>query len=162
MHRSLVICLPVQDRVVTHSQKWTAEVKLFIIFCYFFVFLALTQTAFTVTLRNQAKFVAELTEYFFCEAAGIQGNICERSFERLASDVPVAIGYALLGLYPIVSLIYVVNVEEIKESCCGRKGGNSKSISSHSSSTLVLRGTMVNGNSVISKANSNLNLEDNV
>ena len=144
---------------MTRSQKWTAEVKLFIIFCYFFVFLALTQTAFTVTLRNQPKFVAELTEYFFCEAAGIQGNICERSFERLASDVPVAIGYALLGLYPIVSLIYVVNVEEI---CCGKKGSNNKSFSSHSSSTLALKGTMVNGNSVISKANSNLNLEDNV
>ena len=117
------------------------------------MFLALTQTAFTVTLRNQPKFVAELTEYFFCEAAGIQGNICERSFERLASDVPVTIGYALLGLYPIVSLIYVVNVEEIKESCCGRKGGNSKS-------TVALKGVIFNGNFVISKANSSLNLDN--
>ena len=136
---------------MARPQKWTAKIKLLIIFCYFFVFLALTQTAFTVTLRNQPKFVAELTEYFFCEAAGIPGNICERSFERLASDVPVAIGYALLGLYPIVSLIYVVNVEEIKESCCGRKGGNNKS-------TVALKGVIFNGNS--SKANCSVSLDN--
>ena len=153
--------IPVQDRVVNQSQKWTAEIKLLILFCYFFVLLAVSQTALTFALRNQPKFLVELAGYFICEAKGILGSSCERSFERLAFDIPIAIGYGLLGLYPIVSLIYVVSVEELIESCRGKKKKNSVSLSGnsrHSSSTLALKGRM----SVNSKANSNLSLEHNV
>ena len=115
------ICLPLQDRITKPSRKVTPEIKLLIIFCYIFVFLALSQTTFAVGLRNRASFAAELTEYFFCEAAGISGRTCERSFERVAGDIPVAIGFVLYGLYPVVTLIYVVNIKELKEFCCGRK-----------------------------------------
>ena len=150
------ICLPLQDRITKPSTKVAAEIKLsLIIFCYFFVFLAVSQTAFTFAVRNQASFVAELAEYFFCEAAGISGLTCERSFERVASDIPVAIGLVLYGLYPVVTLIYVVNVEELKEFCCARKAssGAHRNAAYSSSSSASLKVTVVADN-CDSRANS--------
>ena len=83
----------------------TAEIKLLIIFCYFFSFTALSQTAFIVSLSNQPSLKAELAEYFFCEAAGVSGCTCERSFERISGEIPITIGFILLGLYPIVTAV---------------------------------------------------------
>ena len=111
--------------------------------------------------RNYSKFAEELREYFFCEAAGIPRSTCERSFERLAVNVALAIGYALLGLYPIVSLIYVVNVEELRAGCCGNKKSSGTGCASIRSS-IALKGAAVSGNSAISKANSKLSLAHNV
>ena len=149
------ICLPLQDRITKPSTKVTAEIKLLIIFSYFFVFLAVSQTAFAFALRNTPSFAAELAEYFFCEAAGISGLTCERSFERIAGDIPVAIGFVLYGLYPVVTLIYVVNVEELKEFCCARKAssGAHRSAAYSSSSSASLKVTVVTDN-CDSRANS--------
>ena len=151
------ICLPLQDRITKPSTKVTAEIKLLIIFCYFFVFLAVSQTAFAFALRNTPSFAAELAEYFFCEAAGIPGRTCERSFERIAGDIPVAIGFVLYGLYPVVTLIYVVNVKELKEFCCGRdskeSSGAHRNVAYSSSSSASLKVAVVADN-CDSRANS--------
>ena len=137
--------------------KVTAEIKLFIIFSYFFVFLAVSQTAFAFALKNTPSFLAELAEYFFCEAAGIPGRTCERSFERIAGDIPVAIGFVLYGLYPVVALIYVVNVEGLKEFCCARKASSGahrmRSAAYSNSSSASLKVTVVADN-CDSRANS--------
>lgn len=120
-HQVFCYAYTLQDRGA--ARKVTAEIKLLIIFSYVFAFLALSQTAFTFALRNQASFEADLAEYFLCEASGVSGRPCERSFQRLSGDIPVAVGYVLLGLYPIVTLIYVVNVKELKKVCCMWKEG---------------------------------------
>ena len=113
------------------------------------------------------SFEAELSEYFICAATGISGRTCERSYERLASDIPIAIGYALLGLYPIVALIYVVNVEELKQGCCGKKGTSGPHrrgvyFPSSSTSDTVLKGSTVTNDSVMNKPTSNFSSENNV
>ena len=135
----------------------TAEIKLLIIFCYFFLITALSQTAFTVSLSNQPSLKAELAEYFFCEAAGMSGPTCERSFERISGEIPIMIGFILLGLYPIVTLIYVVNVKRLMVHCCGKKESSSAHHNvNYSSSTLQKQNGCFNPARVISIAASEL------
>ena len=59
------------------------------------------------------------------------GNNCERSFERVNGEVFIVISYVFLGLYPVVNLVYVVNVMELKNSCSGRKDNRSIGSSTH-------------------------------
>lgn len=144
-----------RDRVTKPTTKATAEVKLIIIFSYFFIFLALSQTAFTIALRNTASFQAGLTEYFFCEATGIPGHTCDRSFERVSGEIPIVLGFILLGLYPVVTLIYVVNVKELKEACCRRRkeslptSSNRGGVYFSSNSKVRLKATLVTEDSTV-------------
>ena len=85
------------------------------------MFLAVSQTALTIVLRNQPIFIIQLKAYFLCESMGVPGNNCERSFGRFNSKVSLVISYLFLGLYPIINLIYVVNVKELKNSCSRTK-----------------------------------------
>ena len=120
------------------SRQRTAKIKLLIIFSYFFMFLVISQTALTLSLRKQAKFEAQLKTYFCCESAGMNpGPSCERSFERLSDSASIVISYVMLGLYPIANLVFVVNIKELKEICC-RKRMNLQSSTGYRSSTMTM------------------------
>ena len=94
----------------------TAELKILIVFFYFFIFSVISLTAFTIISQNVTEFVSELTFYFACESQGIQpGRTCERGFNRVGSEVALIFVYILLGFFPVVSLVYVINYQEMKE-----------------------------------------------
>ena len=95
-----------------------AELKILIVFLYFSIFTAISLTAFTIASQNVTEFVSELAVYFACESQGVQsGRTCERGFNRMG-DVAVQIcTFVLLGFFPVVSLIYVFNYQEIKKKC---------------------------------------------
>ena len=60
-------------------------------------------------------FSDELFRYFSCEATGIvPGRVCERIFQMLSTEIPVNLALVLLGLFPVVNLIYVLNLTKIK------------------------------------------------
>ena len=95
-----------------------AELKILIVFLYFSIFIAISLTAFTIASQNIPEFVSELALYFACESQGIQpGRTCERGFNRMGNEVALIFVYILLGFFPVVSLIYVFNYQEIKKKC---------------------------------------------
>ncbi len=61
-------------------------------------------------------FQTKLSEYFMCEATGeFPGKVpCDRSFDRLGAVTLGTVGYVMVGFFPFVSLIYVVNINELK------------------------------------------------
>ena len=100
------------------ARKRNAEIKLLVIFCYAFILLAISQITLTFSLRNRQNFRTRLMAYFLCELVGVAfGNNCERSFERFSGEAFIIFSFILLGLYPVVKLVYVVNVKELKNSC---------------------------------------------
>ena len=99
----------------------TPEMKILIIFIYFSTFLAGILVTFTVRLHGINTLINEISEYFMCEATGIMpGKVCDRSFERLETEVISIITFALIGFYPIVSLFYVVSIRELKQKVSRR------------------------------------------
>ena len=92
-----------------------AELKILILFFYFFILNVVTVTSSSIASQNIAEFETELTLYFACESQGVQpGRICERGFNRMGSEAALIFVYILLGFFPVVSLIYVINYQEMK------------------------------------------------
>ncbi len=76
--------------------------------------------SFTISSRIHQTFADDLATYFACEATGISpGKDCDKSFGRLGPDILGIVNYILLGLYPFVYLIYVVNLQELKTKLMG-------------------------------------------
>ena len=66
--------------------------------------------------RSGPEFTDDLKNYFACEETGtIPGKRCSRPLDRLDAAVIFTIFGCLLGLYPLVNLIYVVNIKELKQ-----------------------------------------------
>ena len=96
----------------------TPELKILIVFFYFFIFDVTSLTGFTIATQNITEFESELTLYFICESQGVQpGSMCERGFNRMGNEVALIFVYILLGFFPVVSLVYVINYQEMKEKC---------------------------------------------
>ena len=97
--------------------------KVLIVFFYFFVFGVVSLTFFTITSKDITDFTSELITYFACESQGVQpGRTCERNFNRMGTEFGLIVVYILLGFYPVVNLVYVVNFQEIKTfvKCLGQ------------------------------------------
>ena len=93
-----------------------AELKVLILFTYSVIFAVVGLIAFTIGAHDADIFVSELTTYFVCEAAGSTGSkVCEKNFSVWRAEIMADLTWILLGLYPTVNLIYVVNVRDIKK-----------------------------------------------
>ena len=118
------------------------EIKILIILIYYSIFLAGVISSFTVRLYGINSLITDIRKYFACEAVGVMpGKVCERSFERLGSEIMSVISYSLIGFYPIVNLIYVVNVQDLKQKVLrllGR-GGHMQATSFNSSSKVNVK-----------------------
>ncbi len=102
----------------------TAERKVLIVFCYYIVLAVVALTTFTLTTRNDEVTVKRIFLYFVCEQKGHNpDDPCSRSdFEELTYPAWTTMSYILLGMFPIVNLIYAVNIQELKDFCqCGTR-----------------------------------------
>ncbi len=91
-----------------------AEVKvLMVLLCYILIWVV-AFTTFSVVLRSYDKLECELMNYFKCESLG---GDCSRSDFENADLTPYSAAANEIGLvlYFLVTLIYVVNLTEIKE-----------------------------------------------
>ena len=82
-------------------------------------------TAFTIGARNSELFEARLRDYFFCEQSGYDPNEpCDRkSFSEISHPDLTVTALVLLGFFPVVNLVYAINIKELKEkfsSCLGK------------------------------------------
>ena len=108
----------------------TSELKILIVFIYFIAFSVTALTAITIASQSITELVSELAIYFACESQGLQpGRICERNFINkniIGAEVTLLLTKLFLGFFPVVSLVYVINYQEIKEKylkwCADRSG----------------------------------------
>lgn len=96
----------------------TPELKILIVLLYYSIIYVTSLTGYTITLRGVTEFKSDLAHYFVCESQGIQpGMTCERGFNRISDQIFEVVLYSLLGFLPVVSLIYVINYQEMKQKC---------------------------------------------
>ena len=88
------------------------EAKVFVILCYYSVLAVIVLANATIRVIKQPQFFADIATYFACESFP-DGN-CERVFESLGAEVVTKLNYLLFGIYPIVNLLYVLNISELK------------------------------------------------
>ena len=76
-------------------------------------------TAFTLAAKNDNLFLKEIARYFTCELPGNDPqNSCDRSrYQALLYPEMNCISYVLLGMFPVVNLVFAVNIKELKERC---------------------------------------------
>jgi len=97
-----------------------AEFKLIAVFIYYIILSVFTLSVITVNTRNFNSLRNALLQYFSCEQGGY--NACYREdIEKLTHPFTSALSYVLLCLFPFVNLIYIVNIEECKETFRGWK-----------------------------------------
>ena len=79
--------------------------------------------AFTFDARKADEYVAEVLKYFACESKG-NGSCPASEYQDVINPELNYIGTALLGLFPVINLVYILNINEIKLIChryLGRK-----------------------------------------
>ncbi len=103
---------------------------------YYGVFSFLSLIAIVANTLSHGPFQDKLTEYFMCEATGeFPGKVpCDRSFGRLGAEILAALAYVMVGFFPFVSLIYVVNIDDLKAKLkmIPKRGMSSMNLSSQS------------------------------
>ena len=74
-------------------------------------------TGVSVPLRKAERLTNALTEYWQCEAAGIDPlcNKLRASFEEQTNPGIITLAYVLLWIFPAVNLIFAVNFSELKQ-----------------------------------------------
>ncbi len=97
----------------------TAEKKILIVFCYYILLGVIALMAFTLAVKDDEIVAHEYETYFLCESKGIDPNNpeeCDRSgFEQYLTPGLMACAYILIGIFPALNLIFVVNIKELKE-----------------------------------------------
>lgn len=107
---------------------WTAEAKVFTVLIYYLVLGIMVITVLTFSLLNLQDFFEEANAYFVCESTGIPSNMTEggsenttsascnrENVEDLTDPIYTTVSFVVLGLYPLVYLVYTVNFRELKE-----------------------------------------------
>ena len=100
-------------------------------------------TSYTVSVRNTTPLVNSAQTYFFCEQNGHNSsepcNLDE--LKTLANPAGTTLAYILLmGFFPAVNMVYIVNIEELKEmwkKCLVKK--RHLSMSNHSAASTVTK-----------------------
>ena len=94
----------------------TAEIKIIIVLCYYALFGIVALSNFSIEIGERENTTEAITQYFFCEAVG-SGAECDRSgFDHFGHHGLAVLVYLLLGLIPVINLIFVINWSATKES----------------------------------------------
>ena len=99
-------------------QFGTAQKKLLVVFCYYVMLSVVDLTTYTMIARNSPVLRESLQRYFFCEQSGRDSSKpCNRSeFENMTNASGITLSYILLlAVFPVVNLVYIVNIQELKE-----------------------------------------------
>ena len=107
-------------------QIGTPERKILVSLSYYVLLVIFSLTSFTFAARNVGAFGTQLISYFSCETNGHNPEMpCDRDLFRQFSEPGLAtVASALLALFPILNLVYALNIEELKEKwwrCRGKK-----------------------------------------
>ena len=99
------------------------KVKVLIISCYFPILAVFLITTFTLhKIFDLEQTITDIISYFICEATGTLRE-CDKPSLLLHRRSICMVTHILSGLFPIVNLVYVLNVQELKRKiskCCPR------------------------------------------
>ena len=108
----------------------TAEKKLFLVFIFYIFQASISLTVFTIGTRNSELFANALQEYFMCEFKGHDpSDPCTHNGTGQVSTPLNVLSIILLGLYPVVQLVFALNISELKELYGSRKKRNKHQLS---------------------------------
>ena len=66
-------------------------------------------------MRNISGYIREIQMYFFCQQGGYDpDNPCTQDYQMYSYPFLTAAAFALLGLFPVVNLVYAINLKELK------------------------------------------------
>ena len=95
-----------------NSNLAVIETKVLIALTYYAVFGVVAMADFALFTARNDEHISEIYEYFVCEAKG-SGSECDRTgFEKQRAWLH-SLTYALLGLLPLVNLIFVVSWKKV-------------------------------------------------
>ncbi len=102
--------------------NWTTEAKVLLILGYYLILGAVVLTILTNSLNSVTEFRRELEKYFKCESFPKGNNTCDsHNIESLVNPIPTTIAFVVLGFYPVINLVFTINIKEIREKVCGEK-----------------------------------------
>ena len=90
------------------------EIKLLVIFCYYFLLIAIALPATSFSAPNEAKFNSSLYEYFDCESAGFPNNCSRSVYTKYTNPTLRIVGNILFSLVPALNLVYVIERKKAK------------------------------------------------
>ena len=121
MHAIMLILLQIQG-VFRRKEKGkvvvsTAEKKLLIVLCYYILFGIVSMVFSSLTSSNISRQLFEaIVNHFTCEALGYTPGKCDRGlFQQYSITWLFSLTLVLLALIPVVSLLFVLNTEDIKK-----------------------------------------------
>lgn len=97
----------------------SAEVILVIALCYYVVVGVATTSTFALYLKNYNVLENELQKFYSCEEEGHNTNDpCDESgYLGIIDRTLTPLGYILLRLYPLLHLVYVLNIKSLRKKC---------------------------------------------
>lgn len=95
----------------------TAERKILIVFVYYVLLAVFAVLGFSLANRDAERFTTEVVHYFECERKGVDpDNPCDTSGYRRIPNIYIAmLSYVLIGMYPLINFLYVIDVQELKQ-----------------------------------------------
>ena len=94
-----------------------AERKILIVFVYYVIITFFILLGLALNVRYRENFLSEIVSYFRCESKGVDpDNPCDASgFMNHVTLTMTSIVYVLLGLFPLVNFLFIVNVRLLKQ-----------------------------------------------
>ena len=98
------------------SEANVAEIKILIIIVYYIMLTLYSITISIVTFLESDSFIAELREYYLCEANGAKSamNCSKMQLDRF-DGVSKLFAQILIGSYPVIFLVYIVQLKTTKD-----------------------------------------------
>ena len=90
-----------------------AERKILLVFLYYVTLGAVALTSFTLATKFASQNIAATLQYFDCEKSG-RNSTCDLDIKQFPMVTLTA--YVLLGLFPAINLVFVVNTKDLKST----------------------------------------------
>ena len=90
-----------------------AERKILLVFLYYVTLGAVALTSFTLATKYASQNIAATLQYFDCEKSG-RNSTCDLDIKQFPMVTLTA--YVLLGLFPAINLVFVVNTKDLKST----------------------------------------------
>ena len=106
----------------------STEKKLLVVFIYYEFLAVIALLIFTLNVIFSDVVVRSIRDYFLCEQRGHDPeNPCSRyEINRYGIPWVTATSNIIIAAYPIVNLIYAVNIKRVKQLCSGKKTKTTK------------------------------------
>ena len=92
----------------------SGEVKVLVISGYYAIFAMVLVTTFILPkIQDLEELINDITVYFACEATGTLRD-CEKPSVELYGRIVSIVAFVLVGLNPIVNLVFVINTRNLK------------------------------------------------